>query len=58
MDEQIRLALLKNLMNRMEYNEKQKNWTLKGPITADERESLNQAVDAYNKFAVKLTQQK
>ena len=53
MNEEIRLALLRNLLARMEYNEKQRTWSLKGSITTDEYESLGRAIEAYYQSAVK-----
>jgi len=40
------VTLLVNLQRRMEYNEKQSNWTLKGVITYDERTALDRALNA------------
>lgn len=52
MDEKMRLTLLKNLLYRMDYNENQKSWRLIGNITSDEYQSLQDAVESYNRFIV------
>ncbi len=40
MDPQKRMILLKNLLARMEYNEKQNHWKLNGVITVEEFQVL------------------
>ena len=42
-----RVVLIKNLLNRMEFNNIQGNWTLKGAITKDERFALLAAHENY-----------
>jgi len=38
--------LLRNLLARMEFNDRQNVYSLKGSITPDEREALRRALDA------------
>ena len=55
MNEEIRLALLENLMKRFEVQSSKQLFYLKGSITLDELESLEKAIMAYRRFIVNAT---
>ena len=41
-----KIVLLRNLMARIEYNEKQHNYKISGAITQDEFQALRESYDA------------
>ena len=46
----VQLILLNNLIDRMEYNEKQNQWKLNGPITLEEKRAIITAKDALSQY--------
>jgi len=43
-----KVVLITNLVDRLEYNESKKNWTLKGAITSAEFKALTTAFECYS----------
>jgi hypothetical protein len=48
-----KLILLENLLQRMEYNEKNNYWKLSGSITRKEREAIRSAMEVYKESIIK-----